>query len=406
MIRKLLTFLLIINLITLIMTPTISYAMPSHMADNLNNNSVTIVEAEKAAIYYVNKYSAELTEWRDAKIDFPVTYYSVDKLPIAYEFTVLKGNEKTGFIIISGKKDWMPVLEWGNGNAPSSYLPDVYTVAEKENLVVGREMIEPVFFYFGALSYSVQISQKMKDNGILIHLPTGTLLQMPKEQPSLQMDSESARAEWTQIIEYTESDKLILSTRVIIPGVPAWYQSYGWNIWCDEGDATTSYPACVGPANDYWHNWDGCAPIAGAMAIGYWDNHGYPNLPTSDDDELIDQNHYWMATDYWGGTNSGMIPSGIWLTSTCYGYNFSCTYVVSPLWTDVTTLVNQNKPFLFNVQYWPGSNPPAGHCVCGVGYYISSQNFLVIHNTWEGSDQNLAWGSWGGFAILCTPIPG
>jgi hypothetical protein len=58
-------------------------------------------------------YSAEETSWQGATLaDSPVTYYSVDNQPVAYEFTVLNSKGLSdGFILISvdacfGTRTW------------------------------------------------------------------------------------------------------------------------------------------------------------------------------------------------------------------------------------------------------------------------------------------------------------
>ncbi len=55
--------------------------------------------------------------------------------------------------------------------------------------------------------------------------------------------------------------------------------------------------------------WDGCSPISGAMVLGYWDSHGYPNFPS--EIPLIDELHVAMGTDSNGATYTSNIPTGI-----------------------------------------------------------------------------------------------
>lgn len=93
-------------------------------ASKTDNKFISIKEAAIAASYYVNEYSADQASWATAIIgDSPVTYYSMENRPIAYEFTILSQDGATsGYIIISATKDWMPVLEWSAGKPPSAFL--------------------------------------------------------------------------------------------------------------------------------------------------------------------------------------------------------------------------------------------------------------------------------------------
>lgn len=50
----------------------------------------------------------------------PVMYHSRDDRVSAYEFTVTKAGAEAGYIVVSARMDWMPVLEFGSGKAPSS----------------------------------------------------------------------------------------------------------------------------------------------------------------------------------------------------------------------------------------------------------------------------------------------
>lgn len=393
--KKILVIVTIASIFSLFIIPTVSYALTSSVEEDL----VTTTEVKQVAISTVKDYSSEFPDWTNAGVSTPMTYYNVNKQPVAYEFTVLNDKGKAGFIIISGLKQWMPVLELGTGDVPSSYLSNAYTVAEEKGFISAGIASEPIIYYFGSLSYYVQIGEQMAANGSLIYLPTGEIAQMPKTQPILQMDANAARAEWSRILGGDER-KGVLTTTVNLTDVPYWYQSTNWNIFCDEGDAATSYPACVGPADDYWANWDGCAPISGAMVFGYWDSHGYSNFPANDDDELIDQCHHFMQTDYAGGTIDTNIPGGVIATSQVYGYNFGCNTISNPSWNNYLSYINIGMPFIFSIYPWSGGY----HAVCATGYQIDP-NKVIIHSTYSGSDMYIAWGSWT-WMRMDIPQPG
>ncbi len=93
-------------------------------ADFASSNTVNVAEAEQAALNHIEKKAVKIPEWYNATVSRPVSYYAPDMSVCAYEFTVTDGDKNVGFIIVSARKDWMPVLEYSTGSAPSSYLPD------------------------------------------------------------------------------------------------------------------------------------------------------------------------------------------------------------------------------------------------------------------------------------------
>ena len=260
--------------------------------------TVSVDEASRVAQRYVEKFSAiSFPDWTDAKVSEPETYYRVDGGKAAYEFTVLNGKGPAGFIIISAIKDWIPVLEMSGGKAPSAFLPEATEIAVEKGYIGVDEVSEtkPHVLYWGALTYSVQIGAKMESERKACFLPTGQFYDVPEQQPQLRMNQEQARAAWDSL-EQDEVRDLLRYTEDYISGVPAYYQVDYIDQYCDEYDEYASYPWCVGIANDPWSTYDGCAPIAGAMIFGYWDNNGYSS--SSDDEELIDYLHEYMYTDY------------------------------------------------------------------------------------------------------------
>jgi hypothetical protein len=83
-------------------------------AAGIGYSEVSKEEARKAASYYVKGYADVISKWKGAVVGDGTEYYTNEVLS-AYEFRVFVGNNDAGYIIISARKDWMPVLEFGNG---------------------------------------------------------------------------------------------------------------------------------------------------------------------------------------------------------------------------------------------------------------------------------------------------
>ena len=404
------TLIIVVTLGILMLLLSASFGGLAQVDDSI----VTVNQAASTALYYVDLYSDAETSWQGATlVGPPMTYYSVDNRPVAYEFTVLndKGADN-GFIIISATKDWMPVLERGLGKAPSSYIGEAYSVAIKRQLVDVGSLGEPVIYYFGAFSYYTQFGQKMIDDKLMINLCMGDVITRPEQQPTLSFEKDKARAEWDKVNKATLMSSSIIynmnlfssphqsNTIVQITGVPSWWQVNGSSIWCDEGDGSDSYPDCQGPPDDPWDDWDGCGPIAGAMVLGYWDSHGYPNFYSWDDEYLIDDCHYYMNADYYGATDTAYVTSGIHDVSVLYEYDFTCTRDTSVLWSDITTEINAGRPFVLAADF----GDYGSHGVTVRGYNDSTYEILV-HDTYDNWTHYITFEDWN-WAHLISVIPG
>jgi hypothetical protein len=97
-------------LVTLMVITVLIIPVSTAAADNpTESGAITETAAKNVAQYYVNGYSKVIPEWTDGIVSNLITYYSDDEVISAYEFTVIKDDRPTGFIVISARKDWMPL---------------------------------------------------------------------------------------------------------------------------------------------------------------------------------------------------------------------------------------------------------------------------------------------------------
>ncbi|HEX9896043.1 MAG TPA: C39 family peptidase [Dehalococcoidales bacterium] len=393
------------------------------------SNAVNTNEAKQAALHQIEKSSQEIAEWNNATVSEPVLYYAPEETISAYEFTVINDDKNVGFIIVSARKDWMPILEYADGSAPSSYLPYAKQLAIDKNYISENDNSKPCIFYWGACTYSVQFGEKMESERAVIQLDNGIDRTLPKESPVLQMDSQEAREAWSRILGVANENHIVKTIRSWfspsralaatdnrrfgeqtqttaisknLTGVPAFYQG---NFWFQHGDDHDSdadnYPGCVGNPDDLWNDWDGCSPISGAMVIGYWYSKGYTSLPNpayqETEEILIDHCHYWMGTAIDGSTQFQYIDYGMWrVTNYIYGYNFA-TVETDISWEWVTYEIDNGRPFVLSM--W--DNPTYGnHSVCAYGYKTDGGNQIRIFNTRDTSaNRYIAYGAWSSAKI-------
>jgi hypothetical protein len=308
---------------------------------------------------------------------------------------VEKDGEYLGYVVVSASRDYGPILMLSNGGKrPSAYLPLAREKATELGYIDEGYSGDPIYRYSGGLSYGVQFGERMKKEQITIHLPTGRVEKMPKDVKVMRGKDE-ARAAWQRAEERIESEKFGLEPYYEynkISGVPAWYQSsYNGGHGDDGDDEGESYPDCAGSPDDPWDAWDGHAPVAGAMVLGYWADHGYPDID-DDDDTLIDDCHHYMVTDDEGATSWLYIANGIEEVSELYGYAFDCDKDGFVSWSDVTGEVDDDKPAELFIDAFDGGG---SHCVTLVGYYILDEvEYLIIHNTWHTSEHDYEFGDW------------
>jgi hypothetical protein len=389
--KKILASIAVVAL--LCVTLVSSTAFTSKEITQTTDDAVSQSEVDNVAMYWMEQSTSRFPTWDGAKLGTPVTYYSVENtsIPIAYEYTVLNGEKSVGHMIVSASKDLTPVLEFGEGHAPSSYLDNANKNATEKGYITSNEA--PLILYWGAATYSVQFGEQMKKDRVAIHLPTGRLQKVP-DTMRLQFDIEQARVSWDTLSSSiaNKSGELLRDVTALIADAPAYHQGNDDNGYGDDGDGVTSYPSCVGTGIDFWDAWDGCSAIAGAMIHAYWDSHGYSGLPNGED-TLIDHNHHYMGTDDEGETWPTDIDNGIRDIFDVYGYgdDFDVNNNTGTDWNDIVTQIGYSYPAVMSFL----GGDWGGHSTELIGYAIeSSVQYIIVHNTWDTTNDYFAYGNW------------
>jgi len=398
---------IIIGTVLVLLLSTVSFALAQETVDS----SVTESEAEKAAINQIERVEQKMDGWSNATLSKPVTYYAPDNTKSVYEFTVLNGDLEVGFIIVSARKDWMPVLEYSEGKAPSKRLDSIVEYAINKGFASKGDASKAKIIYWGAFSYSVQLGDQMKKDSTAIHLMTAQLMPTPK-MAELQMDKDNAKAAWSKLLTETKFQTKGIDW-VELSGVPLWYQhnddeqtTCENNDWCCDrhSDNATAWPACAGEAADEWNNWDGCSCIAGAMLVAY-DQYGI----SEDDETLIDDCHEFMDTDDnflgVGITWPWNIDSGIEDVFDLYNETCDASNIYDVSWSEIQTEINADRPFILSTGEWDMSGWPwewewySGHSQTGVGYEWDTSDpdhkMVWVHTTWDNPRTAvIAYGNW------------
>ncbi|MBN1185515.1 MAG: hypothetical protein JXB49_24730, partial [Bacteroidales bacterium] len=171
-----------------------------------------------------------------------------------------------------------------------------------------------------------------------------------------------------------------------------------------------------------YYDWSyGCSPTASAMALGYWDAHGFSMLVDYYFDRWDNIENEWdfdipnvqkqlaiaMGTDTvtTGGTTVNDIASGT--QAVCndlnWGnhYNFTCENIGD----DHTRLISEidaKRP-----THWVLIGHPdyGEHSVCAMGWGPPDNNYIRIHDTWTQIDETIHYNNWGGSRHVITIRP-
>jgi|GEM_PF-6160168 len=352
---------------------------------------VTPAEAKLVAQRHLQWASSNIPnfeDWKRAKLSQPVIYYFPNGTKSAYEFTVLVNGKPNGFILVAAQRYMPPVLEFSKGEAPSKRLGRIGRAR-----VRGFSVEKHRLLYYGALSYSVELD---KGKAMDIH---GRQISVPKEislarsYTTMSLEREGIANIYT-VTTYAEKH---------ISNVPAWTTT-------DPGSSSTSYPYNVGPKEDPWSWWDGCAPIAASMVIAYYE----PQLQDSWDREaLIDVLHHTLKTNATGATWSYNVVPGIENVHEEYqriSKIITLNNIVENDYTawwesratgfyDAISDINNNHPLLLWMinggSALDRSQDYGNHTVTVVGYVgYSSAFYWEIHDTWDNKSHYIADGNW------------
>nr|WP_240920757.1 C39 family peptidase [Thermococcus sp. CX2] len=360
--------------------------------------AVPLATVKALAVRELHKFP----EFNGAVPTNPTPLYFPDGRLAAYEFRMVKNGKTLGYIIVSANRNLPPaILEAGFGEkTPSDLMKELAT---RKGVKTYR------FVYFSGLNYGLLTGEKVIDM-------KGKEYKKP-ERYKLTMEDKSQenQKKWMNTETY-ESQVSTVSYKVLYT-VPAWTES-------DPGGASDSLPPgtnsigqistlassydYIGPNADPWDDWDGCAPIAASMIIGYYEIQYRDSWYK---EAVIDILHETMLTDDEGWTSTSNIGRGIenFYNRAMYlhsegvlyyapHYTYTTSTVDNPsnslLFTYVMLEIGNNRPLILTASKASGENfgwSGAFHTTTVAGYSSHSDGtkYLYIHTTY--SDPYTAW---------------
>lgn len=346
---------------------------------------------------------SDFTDWKDATVRYANTYYDLNDKKTAYAFDVLTGEMYKGYILISATTENYPVLDISKGSIPGSDSASTQKTLIEAQALAGKDAagISPVKpIYLGGLAYynaySIPAAGSSQKKVVYIDVYTGKAADL--KNTSAGFNIPVTQAEYARVQQEKSADiqrswglqrKLAAGDKTVIPKTQT-------------VSASLPYTATISGVPVYFW-WTGCSPTAAGMVLGYWQSHGYSNLPTGN--ALIDSLASAMGTaSTWplnGATLPTRIDSGITTVAAQSGYyNLRGTSVYAPTFTDDMNEIVANRPFVISMLAGgtgAGRSTPYGqHSVTCIGYMDSVPQLVKIYDTWEGNNYHwLQYGNWG-----------
>ncbi|HQF63656.1 MAG TPA: hypothetical protein PLT26_14240 [Anaerolineaceae bacterium] len=197
--------------------------------------------------------SGIMPNWIGAKAGEATPYYDLDGNIVVYMYPVLHNEEEVGYTVL--QSNTCTILQFASTTQPHVYsYQQVFAAQTQLNL----RLEEDHYLYLGPLDmyYVMRDSSKANDGSrILINM---------MDFQVIALDSQGNRVTYIEKIDIDSSFFTMEQAKVSqlgdvkgakdLPGVPVYLQFWYGNCWV------------------------GCTPTAGGTLMGYWAQHGYPNL--------------------------------------------------------------------------------------------------------------------------------
>ncbi len=360
--------------------------------------------------------------------------------------------------MVSATRDNFPILEFSKGITPDK---DPGTLINAEKLAQTqikdpREVLgegQPI--YLGAtffdMAYPVELNntrsgpQPIPDDQILVDLIRGAIAEQTPEQLNAterqelaqiqQQNIAEANSEWNALDTAGNSNSGS-TTSMNANSVKANVAVIGGG-----GQPTNSNPIVGVPAY-LWRY--GCAPTSTAMVLGYWENQGLTELPAVTDTtygnplnvdlaevmgtDIVESGYWWDCIlnpldKNCGGTSPEGISTGITdilSNNLISGWSQSSNFEHVEGYSGDINEINNGYPFLLSLD---GGGAPVGsttsygqHVIAVIGY-DSSENTLIVDDTFHTVPVEIRYGNWqnamyykiehgGDYTIIASAGPG
>ncbi len=350
---------------------------------------LTREQARQWSQAWVIRKQKVIPAWQGAAVSEPVIYYNLDGLPAAYAFSVRKGSEDVGHVIVDYEAVENPIIAFGPGVAPHLRCPEC--VSEAKLALYGLKPAAKGMIYIDPLDYFYEVepvdSQMRAQNAqanrrLLVPMGFSKPIAVTYELSGERVVDMPAE----EIPDFGAISVASAATAVKILDVPDYNQFKG---------------------SDYGYGYNcysGCAPTSASNVMHFWDGAGFDGLAHDNWRDTIYYLRQYMKTQCKGdagSTWSSYISPGMENYAKSRGFNFKSDQYCWPegpepgvhwagcigeaAWSLYTSQIGQHHPLvvgLLNDYY-------GGHAVTGVGYDTDGGQYWIIHDNWPSTPEDV-----------------
>ncbi len=356
--------------------------------DALAKMNITLDKCREVARGKVSRYP----EWKQGELGPVTVYYDLKNQPSAYIFGVVEEGKTLGYIAMSARQDYFPIIEYAIGpDLPSNMLNRCREIAS--NATSGK-LGNHKFLYLGGIDYLVSFQVEGTDETITVGLKSGMIytkenlarMQIMLEKRIREQKSQSEKI-WERVI--SKAPHRAIQSK-ILPGVEAytWYRGCG--------------PSSAGMLLNYYGT--STSPWGGAFSIVYHQPGAFiwffPGTQTATAfcprglvDHLADdiglRNNGGTTTDY--GVTPPDLANAIDTVGKMHGYWFKSFPIPDgpPMqyFNKFKAEIDDNRAFILGFGD-DNPKPYSSHFVFAWGYTYENtpppyEHYIRIYNTWD-----------------------
>lgn len=247
-------------------------------------NSSEAVNIAQGYIHYMGNETGEHPEWNDAKADKTTKFYSLEKILIAYEVSILSPKEEPqGYIFINAIEGTGVIKSYTTTGQPLSQQLKNYAKEEK-GIDINDGTIEFTYLLsLGSMPFALAVKTdtgsteqegsalENSDNWSII----SPVAQFRDKRCYIFTDNKKSISKDIGILNKEKGFRTALINR-------DYSQSYFTNRSTGSVDGGKDEFSNIYQLSDTWTDggdcYSGCGPVAWAILLEYWDRNGYDDL--------------------------------------------------------------------------------------------------------------------------------
>jgi hypothetical protein len=362
------------------MSPAMNRAQPESTTASVPRIVLSQEQASTLAQMWVTSHAGSLPELKAATVGTPLTYVDLDGFPAAYVFSIFRGGQDIGYIILTYEARDNPVVEFSLSPAPHLRCGDLCELAAARRglrLAADRPIFLGPLDYFYEAAPPAQVENEHRR--WLVPMDGRNVMQIP-HRPAHNKPDETVTNRFATL----DGAAFDPESAQMIYGVPDYGQFYGPSFGYD-------FPC-----------YSGCTPTAATNLAHFWAAAGYPGLGDSywpDTTASLRDHMETFCLGSSGTTWTHETAPGLVSFSESRGYPFDSVQYCWPTglswvgcdnrefaWQSYADEIDQCRPPLISLANHPlyGS-----HTVTGVGYDTSGGNYYIVHDNWSSTPREV-----------------